>query len=104
MLSSQYDTFEQGIAVRVNEPVPVGKVSDFVRTWNEQLDDKVTAPGRDLGLVLAKSPLRKTDSWQTEGSSLSEISHPSISSVSSGPDAEVPIKYELRGKLLIRLR
>lgn len=97
--------FEQGIVVRVNELVPAGKVSDFVRTWNEELDDMIAAvPGRDHGFVMAKSPSGKTDSWQSEGSSLSQISHPSISSVSSSPEAEVPIKYELRGNTIANLR
>src|SRR5438270_9599593 len=105
MLSSQYDMFEQGIVVRVNEPVPAGKVSDFVRNWNEELDERVAAmPGRDHGFVMGKSPIGKTESWQSEGSSLSEISHPSISSVSSSPDAEVPIKYELRGNTIANIR
>ncbi len=105
MLSSQYDMFEQGIVVRVNEPVPVGKVSDFVRNWNEELDEKTAAvPGRDHGFVMATSPFGKTDSWQSARSSVSEISHPSISSVSSSPDAEVPIKYELRGNTIASLR
>ena len=97
MLSSEHDTFEQGIVVRVNGPVPVGKVSDFVANWNKNdLVDEVV-PGRDHGFVMMKSPVGKTDSLQSEGSRLSEISHPSISSVSSSPDVEVPIKYELRG-------
>lgn len=99
MLSSEHDTYEQGIVVRVNGPVPVGKVSDFVGSWNKNdlADEVVDVPGRDHGFVMPKSPLGQTDSLQSEESRLSEISHSSISSVSSSPDVEVPIKYELRG-------
>lgn len=91
--------------VRVNEQAPAGKVSDFVRTWNEDSNETaVGVPERDHGFVMARSPLRKTDSWQTEGSTMSEISHPSISSVSSSPDTQVPIKYELRGNIIPDIR
>jgi hypothetical protein len=100
MLSSEYDMFQQGIVVRVDKArknATAGKISNFVDSWNRPLSEEVEVDNRDHGFIVERSYFDESDSMQSDSGSESRISHPSISSISSSPNAKIPIKYELIG-------
>lgn len=102
MLSSEYDMFEQGIVVRVNETgkdaASAEEMSKFVGSWHKPLSEEIDVSGREHGFIAERSYFDDSDSIESDsGSEGGRISHPSISSTSSSPDRAVPIKYELRG-------